>query len=54
MNDGYILGFMDDGEHGEGAKLSGTVEHKNLANVSVFFEGVYRGVHLGEKDSYIA
>ena len=49
VNGGDVSGYVDDGGHGEGAKLRSAIENKSLTNVSVFVAWVYGRVHLGEE-----
>ena len=49
VNSGDVSGYVDDGEHGGGAKFRSVIEHKRLTNVSIFVARVCGGVHLSEK-----
>ena len=50
VNGGDVSGYVDDVEHGGGAKLRNAIEHKSLTNVSIFVAQVSGGVSLGEKN----
>ena len=49
VNGGDVSGYVDDREHGGGAKLRSAIEQNYITNVSMFVTWVYAGVPLGRK-----